>query len=104
MNILNIRFELSNPIDRWEKFKNLGCISGRLFKNKAWELEHTFYTGMLLDADMRWSCRQDHAGIEVTFGILFYGISFRIYDTRHWDYDTNAYAQIKSPPVDTYTY
>lgn len=86
MTLLNIRFELANPFDRWEFFKNLGCISGRLPRHMAWELEHTFYSGVLVDVDIRWSRRTDHAGLEVVVGLFGYGINFRIYDTRHWDY------------------
>jgi hypothetical protein len=88
MNIVNLRFELSNPFDRWDYFNNLGCISGRLTKYKAWELEHTFCSTVLIDVDMRWTRKMDHAGLDITVGLLGYGISFRIYDTRHWnDYD-----------------
>jgi hypothetical protein len=46
---------------------------------------------MLVDVDMRWSRDQDHAGIEIGIGILGYGISFRMYDTRHWDYEKSNY-------------
>jgi hypothetical protein len=91
MNLVNIRIEIANPFDRWELFKNLGCISGRVSKYKGWELEHTFWSGQLLDADIRWSHKTDHAGIEITLGLLGYGIHFRIYDTRHWNYETNKW-------------
>jgi hypothetical protein len=88
MNILNIRFELRNPFDRWDYFNNLGCISGMITKFKAWELEHTYYSPLLLDFELRWNRQTDHAGLEFGLGILGYGIHFRIYDTRHWnDYD-----------------
>ena len=85
MNILNIRFELKNPFDCWEYFNNLGYISGRLFQHKAWELEHTYYSPLLCDMECSWTHHQDHAGFEFGLGILGYGISFRIYDTRHWN-------------------
>jgi hypothetical protein len=93
VNIFNFRLELSNPFDRWEYFKPLGCISGKLTKNKAWELEHSFYTGMILDADIRLNRNVDHAGLDITIGILGYGISFRIYDTRHWDYGRGEWVE-----------
>ena len=96
MNIFSFRLELTNPFDRWEFFKNLGCISGKLTKNKAWELEHSFMSTMLVDADITWSHKRDHAGLSVTIGLLGYGVHFHIYDTRHWDYNTNAYTQNNS--------
>ena len=96
MNIINIRIELTNPFDSWDYFNNLGCAYGRLGKYWAWELEHSYYSPMLFDCDVRWTRKQDHAGIEIGIGILGYGISFRIYDTRHWDDEQNAYTQTNS--------
>ena len=93
MNIFNFRLELTNPFDRWEVFKPLGSISGMLCWHKAWELEHSYMSTMLLDIDSRLTTRRDHAGLDITIGILGYGIHFSIYDTRHWDYNTNAYTQ-----------
>jgi hypothetical protein len=91
MNIVNIRIELSNPFDRREFFKNLGCLSGKITKRLAWELEHSYLSTMLLDTDIRWTRGTDHAGIDIRIGILGYGIGFRIYDTRHWNYDTDSW-------------
>ena len=96
MNIVNIRIELKNPFDTWDYFNNLGCIYGKLFNHKAWELEHSYYSPMLFDCDVRWTRGQDHAGIEIGIGIFGYGISFRMYDTRHWDSEQNAYIKTVS--------
>ena len=93
MNILNIRFELRNPFDRWEFFKNLDCVYGKLWRFKAWELEHSYYSPLLLDFELCWTMAQDHAGFEFGVGILGYGIHFRIYDTRHYNYDTKQYEE-----------
>jgi hypothetical protein len=93
MNIVNIRVELKNPFDRWDYFRNFGCVSGTLFTYKAWELEHSYYSPMLVDADIRWRHHTDHAGIDLALGILGYGISFRFYDTRHWDYENNTWSR-----------
>jgi hypothetical protein len=93
MNIFNLRFELTNPFDRWDYFRNLGSISGQIFEHKFWELEHTYYSPLLLDIEAHWKHKQDHAGISIGFGLLGYGVSFRIYDSRHWDDEQNAYAK-----------
>jgi hypothetical protein len=82
MKIFNLRTQLSLPFDH---FKNLGCISGRITKHTAWELEHTYYSGSLFDIDISWSIREDHAGFEICLGLFGYGVHFHIYDTRHWD-------------------
>lgn len=91
MNIINLRFELTNLFDRWEFFKPLGCISGFLFWYKAWELEHSYMSSMLVDIDASLTTRKDHAGLSITVGLLGYGIHFSIYDTRHWNYDLNQW-------------
>lgn len=91
MNILRIRCELTNPFDRWDYFNALGCVSGRLAKYTAWELEHNYYSAMIVDIDIDWKTRCDHAGIYIGFALLGYGIGFRIYDTRHWDYELGSY-------------
>jgi len=83
MKIFSLRTQIHLPFDH---FKNLGCVSGRLGANRAWELEHTYYSGSLFDIDTSFSIREDHAGFELTLGLFGYGIHFRIYDTRHWDY------------------
>lgn len=93
MNILNIRIELKNPFDSWDYFRNFGCVHGDLGLYTAWELEHSYYSPLLLDVDVRWTRKQDHAGIEIGLGILGYGVSFRIYDIRHWDGEADAYVK-----------
>jgi hypothetical protein len=85
MNIINLRFELTNPFDRWDYFKHLGCINGQLFRHKSWELEHSYYSPLLFDAELRLTHAKDHAGFDFGIGLFGYGINFRIYDTRHWD-------------------
>jgi len=93
VNILNLRFELANPFDRWEYFRNLGCVSGRITRFMAWELEHTYYSPLLFDFAVRWKHKTDHAGFEFELGLLGYGVNFRIYDTRHWNSDTDTWEE-----------
>ncbi len=88
--MIKIRIEIKNPWDK-DRFLNLGCLFGRLTKNKSWELQHTIYDGTLFDFTFEWTRRGDHAGLEVVLGIFTYGVHFRIYDHRHWDYDTNTW-------------
>jgi len=91
MNIINIRCEIANLLDRWQFFGNLGCASGRISRFTAWELEHTYYSALLFDFEMRWNHKTDHAGLEFGTGIFGYGVHFRIYDTRHWNHFDNCW-------------
>jgi len=88
MKIVSLRMQISLPFDH---FNNLGSVHGRIGKNTAWELEHTQYSGSLFDIDFSWSIREDHAGLEIGIGLFGYGVGFRIYDTRHWDNETNSW-------------
>ncbi len=90
MNIIKLHLEILNPWSK-DRFKNLGCIHGPISKNKAWELEHTFFDGTLLDFSFNITAKEDHAGLEIVLGILTYGIHFRIYDTRHWNIEKRTW-------------
>jgi hypothetical protein len=93
MNMLKLRFELSNPFDRWDYFKSLGCLSGMITKHTAWELDHNFYSAMIVDVDVDWKMRCDHAGFYIGIALLGYGVGFRIYDTRHWNSNTKTWEE-----------
>jgi hypothetical protein len=93
MQILNMRIELANPFDRWDCFKNLGCLYGKLSSHLAWELEHSYYSPLLVDFELRWSTRTDHAGFELGIGVVGYGIHFRVYDIRHWNTETSRWEE-----------
>lgn len=86
--MINLRLELQNPWAK-DRFKNLGCVYGSISKHKAWELEHTFYDGLLVDIDFSFKRKCDHAGLNIVLGLFGYAVHFSIYDTRHWDYETN---------------
>ena len=79
--MLSIR--ISNPFG--EGFKNLGSISGLLSKHKAWELEHYYNAGCILEFDISYTTKRDHAGFNLSIGLLSYCVHATIYDTRHWN-------------------
>lgn len=88
--MIDVLIEIKNPWSQ-DRFKNLGSVSGRLTKNKSWELEHTFYDGMIFDIELRLTTKKDHAGLEISLGVLGYGIHFILCDNRHWDKDLNTW-------------
>ena len=88
--MIYLRFELRNPWSK-DRFKNLGCIHGQITKNKHCELEHTYYDGMLLDCEFKFTTKEDHAGLSIMLGILGYAVHFSIYDIRHWDYENKRW-------------
>jgi hypothetical protein len=91
MKIVNLRFEIRTP---WNYFKNLGWIHGRIGQYKFWELEHTYYAGSIVDVNLAWSHREDHAGFDFVFGLLGYGVHFCIRDSRHWNDRTGTWNKL----------
>ncbi len=90
--MIDLRFELRNPWSK-DRFKNLGCLHGKISKNIAWELEHTFYDVLLVDCEFKFTTKEDHAGLSVMVGILGYAVHFTVYDVRHWDYETKNWKE-----------
>lgn len=90
--MINLHVEIQNPWTK-DRFKNLGSLHGKISKHKAWELEHTFYDGMLLDLNLKFTTKGDHAGLNIELGLLGYSIHFTVYDTRHWDYEKNTWVK-----------
>lgn len=87
--MIRFHFGIDNP---WgTRFKNLGCLSGGIFKHKAWELEHYYHSGSFAEIEFSITTRQDHAGIRLVVGLLGYSIGATIYNTRHWNYETNKW-------------
>jgi len=82
--MISFRLHVDTPWKR-EFFRNLGSLHGKLSKNLAWEIEHTYYSDALVDAEFELCRQQDHAGLEIVIGVLGYGIGVRLYDIRHWN-------------------
>jgi hypothetical protein len=86
--MIHISVGLSNP---WgNTFDNLWNRSGKLTKNKSWELE-LLKVRRLIGIELGYTIRQSHAGLNIELALVGYSISFQIYDTRHWDYTANIW-------------
>lgn len=87
--MIYVSFGLSNP---WgTSFNNIWNQSGRLTKNKSWELE-LLKGRQIIGFEFGYTMRQSHAGLSLELALLGYSISFHIYDNRHWDDTLNAYS------------
>lgn len=88
-----IRFNLVLQ-NLWSKedFCDIWNKSGSFTKHKHWELQLTKYTpeyiGLKLDTCWR---GRDHAGISVELMLIGYCFHVNIYDSRHWNYETNSW-------------
>ena len=86
--MIYINIGLSNPWGR--PFVNLWNRSGLITNHKAWEAE-LLQTRTLIGFEISYTRCQSHAGLTLELALLGYSISFQIYDTRHWNHDTNSW-------------
>lgn len=86
--MINIFVSLTNPFSK--KFDNVYCKVFRLSKYKFAEFEVVRDT-VIISFSLKINPRRDHGGICIDFGLLSWGVSFNIYDSRHWDYDTDTW-------------
>ena len=94
--MINLHLSVINPWhndSRWP-WRDFYQHSWSVTKNKTLDLCIDFYPYTLahLKLNTRWT-GQDHAGPELSFGILGFGIAIGLRDHRHWDYDTNTWAK-----------
>jgi len=86
--MINLEFLLSNPFSN--KFKTLFNKAGHITKHKWWELE-CYRDNRIVAFQFYARSRCDHAGIRVELSLLSYTIAGHIYDSRHWNYNTNKW-------------
>ncbi len=87
--MINLSFNLRNPFsNRWQ------CLytkSGNLpIKNKHWEIQID-KCSYILGFEFRFTIRQDHAGLFLSFCLLGYDIIINVYDSRHWNNEENRW-------------
>lgn len=89
--MINLQFNLRIPGSN--RFKNIKCCHGRLpiTRHKFWEIQ--IYKGSdIIDFFLRVTTKQSHAGIHAGFGLFGFNVEFQIYDSRHWNQETNSWA------------
>ncbi len=88
--VFNICVNIRHP--KWyERFENIKCWAGETFiEHKFWEIE-IIKNDNLLRFEFGFTTQQDHAGINLELGLLGYEIHFTVYDSRHWDLETNSW-------------
>jgi hypothetical protein len=84
--MIYLTFKLDNPFN--DRFANLFNRSGKLSKNKSWEVE-ILKVNSFVNFQLQYTTRTDHAGLRFELGLFGYELGFTIYDIRHWDYENN---------------
>jgi hypothetical protein len=88
--MINFKFTIENVFA--DRFENIKCWTGKTFiEHKYWELQ-IMKDSDLISVDIRLTRKQDHAGFDLWMGLIGYAVNFKIYDHRHWDYETGSWA------------
>jgi hypothetical protein len=93
--MINIWFALRNPF-RSKPFRMLWNRGGIITQHKGWELQLSYYVYNWLEAkiDLNWR-GESHAGPWIMINILGVQFDARIFDSRHWDIESNYWAEQK---------
>ena len=92
--MLEISIGVTNPFVTRSGFRNLFNLNGSVTKHKHWEIEGIFDKDIILRFDLGthlWG--SDHAGPNLSIGVLFFELHINIYDSRHWSHETNTWAE-----------
>ena len=97
--MINFWLALRNPFP-CEPFKNIWDYTGKVSRFKAWEIQFSRYAFNLFEIQLDLNWRQtDHAGPWIMINVLGFTLDLRLYDTRHWDDETNTWAIVDGKPV-----
>lgn len=87
--MINLSFNLFNPFSN--RFEVVYETSGKTWNpHKFWEF-NVYKDNSIIRLNFKFTIRTDHAGFGFDFDLLGYGIDFRFYDHRHWDYENNCW-------------
>lgn len=92
--MINLQFSIQNPWHnekRWP-WHDLYQSVWRITKNKTLEICIELYSYNLVHFELNtrfWG--RDHAGPNLSFGLLGLGFQVQLYDNRHWNYEKNTW-------------
>jgi hypothetical protein len=86
--MININFDIYNPwSNTWTILWNKSAMFGQ---NKACEF-NGYRTNHFVNLNFEFRPCGDHGGVRLMLGLFGFDIELHFYDTRHWDYELNAY-------------
>lgn len=91
MKIIDSRLSIDSPFDTKREFRHLWCRGGPISRYKAWEAETYLDPVSIVLLSVTVSVKEDHAGFLFGVGLFSFVFNFMIYDTRHWNYETNEW-------------
>lgn len=90
--MLSLFLKIENPFVKGT-FKSLFCSYFKVYKYKHFEFQIIYYSKSLLELEISWTFKQDHAGLRLILGALGFSLNFTLYDSRHWCYNTDSWEE-----------
>ena len=87
--MIHLAFVLVNPFS--ERFSSVYNKTGKTWiPHRFWEFG-VYKTNAIIRCILDFTIRQDHAGFCIELDLFGWGVEFRIYDSRHWDYENDCW-------------
>ena len=81
-------FSISNPFSK--RFETVYTKSKQITEHKCFEFE-VLRNSVIIGGHFSLTSRQSHAGLDISFSLFSWEVSFNISDSRHWDHSKNAW-------------
>ena len=91
--MINISFYIRNPWSKDLSHHDYFYYHKKISKNKSFETQiyrSSVYNLLGLRLDFSWT-GEDHAGPSLDIEFWKYNFNIKIYDHRHWDYETGSW-------------
>jgi hypothetical protein len=92
--MFEIRIDVTNPFVTRNGYRVLIESHGSFNAHKHWEIEAISNKDIILGFELGTNLRGgDHAGPTLRIGLLCFELRIKIYDSRHWCYETNTWTE-----------
>ena len=89
--MIHINFHIHNPWDKKCHTKVFFAGDYQVSENKTFDISLMYHRATIIDLEVSYRTRSDHAGLNVT--LAFLGLNFQavFHDNRHWNYDADRW-------------
>jgi len=87
--MIQLSFSISNPFLK-RRFDTIYDTSWGVSRYKHFDFSVSRDKG-IISASFGISARRDHAGFDISFGLLTWNFDLTFYDSRHWDNKTGTW-------------
>jgi len=90
MKLFKLSCHALNPFVKSE-FNTIGCKCFKVSEHKAIELEVYREADVIVDLNIEFSTKEDHAGLRLGLSLFSICFTFTFYDIRHYEEDDDLF-------------